>query len=156
MVSMAHLQSFDRGSMMTPGALTYSLCWIRDSAFMIHALDKLGFHDQAREKLLDLRGRQNKEGCFISQEGEWDSNGLAIWAMLEHFKLTRDKQFLLDVYPAWRGELNGLNASAGKPSANPVHPPVFCRLESRLNIWVRQTTITGTIFGAWLAYKEPL
>jgi hypothetical protein len=99
-ISMAHLQSFDRGSIMTPGALTYSLCWIRDSAFMIHALDKLGFHDQAGEKLLDLLGQQNKEGCFVSQEGEWDSNGLTIWAMLEHFKLTRDKQFLLDVYPA--------------------------------------------------------
>jgi hypothetical protein len=99
-VSMAHLQSFDRGSIMTPGALTYSQCWIRDSAFMIHALDKLGFHDQAEEKLLDLRSRQNREGYFVSQEGEWDSNGLVIWAMLEHFKLTMDKQFLLDVYPA--------------------------------------------------------
>jgi hypothetical protein len=100
LANKAHLQSFDRGSMMTPGALTYSQCWIRDSAFMIHALDKLGFHDQAREKLLDLRGRQNKEGCFVSQEGEWDANGLAIWAMFEHFKLTADKEFLLEAYPA--------------------------------------------------------
>ena len=100
LVSKAHLQSFDRGSMMTPGALTYSLCWIRDSAFMIHALDKLGFHDQARQKLLDLLRRQNRDGYFVSQEGEWDSNGLVIWAMFEHFKLTMDKEFLLEVYPA--------------------------------------------------------
>jgi len=100
LVSKAHLHTFDRGSNMTPGALTYSLCWIRDSAFMIHALDKLGFHDQAREKLQDLPSRQNREGCFVSQEGEWDSNGLAIWAMLEHYKLTMDKEFLQEVYPA--------------------------------------------------------
>ena len=37
-----YLHVFDRGLTMTPGALTYSNCWIRDSAFMIHALDKLG------------------------------------------------------------------------------------------------------------------
>ena len=30
----------DRGQVMTPGALTVDDCWIRDSAFMIHALDK--------------------------------------------------------------------------------------------------------------------
>ncbi|MGH9428034.1 MAG: hypothetical protein ACRD2L_17260, partial [Terriglobia bacterium] len=65
-----YLHVFDRGLTMTPGALTYSACWIRDSAFMIHALDKLGFHDQAREKLLHLLSRQDKDGYFVSQEGE--------------------------------------------------------------------------------------
>ena len=52
---------------------------------MIHALDKLGFHDQAREKLMHLLSRQDKDGYFVSQEGEWDSNGQVIWVMLEHW-----------------------------------------------------------------------
>jgi hypothetical protein len=107
---------------MTPGALTYSLCWIRDSAFMIHALDKLGFHDQAREKLLDLSGRQEKDGYFVSQEGEWDSNGLVIWAVLEHFKLTGDKQFLSDIYPAVARGAEWIEhkrrGTTGKPSSH--------------------------------------
>jgi hypothetical protein len=122
LVNRAHLQSFDRGSIMTPGALTYSLCWIRDSAFMIHALDKLGFHDQAREKLLDLSGRQEKDGYFVSQEGEWDSNGLVIWAVLEHFKLTGDKQFLSDIYPAVARGAEWIEhkrrGTTGKPSSH--------------------------------------
>jgi hypothetical protein len=94
-----YLHVFDRGSTMTPGALTYSNCWIRDSAFMIHALDKLGFHDQAREKLVHLLTRQDKDGYFVSQEGEWDSNGQVLWAVLEHHKLTRNLTLLREVYP---------------------------------------------------------
>ena len=97
-----YLHVFDRGLTMTPGALTYSNCWIRDSAFMIHALDKLGFHDQAREKLVHLLSRQEKDGYFVSQEGEWDSNGQVLWVMLEHYKLTRNLAFLREVYPASR------------------------------------------------------
>lgn len=99
-----YLHIFDRGLTMTPGALTYSNCWIRDSAFMIHALDKLGFHDQAREKLVHLLSRQDRDGYFISQEGEWDSNGQVLWVMLEHYKLTGDLAFLREVYvPLRRG-----------------------------------------------------
>ena len=94
-----YLHVFDRGLTMTPGALTYSNCWIRNSAFMIHALDKLGFHDQAREKLLHLLSRQDKDGYFVSQEGEWDSNGQVLWVLLEHYKLTRNLAFLREVYP---------------------------------------------------------
>ncbi|MCI0419511.1 MAG: hypothetical protein L0312_09865 [Acidobacteria bacterium] len=59
-----YLHVFDRGLTMTPGALTYSNCWNRDSAFMIHALDKLGFHDQAREKLVHLLSRQDNSLAF--------------------------------------------------------------------------------------------
>ena len=95
-----YLHVFDRGLTMTPGALTYSNCWIRDSAFMIHALDKLGFHDQAREKLVHLLSRQEKDGYFVSQEGEWDSNGQVLWVMLEHYRLTQNLVFLREVYSA--------------------------------------------------------
>jgi GH15 family glucan-1,4-alpha-glucosidase len=95
-----YMHVFDRGSTMSPGALTYPTVWIRDSAFMIHALDKLGFHEQSREKLAHLLQRQEKDGYFLSQEGEWDSNGQVIWVLLEHHKLTRDLQFLREVYPA--------------------------------------------------------
>src|SRR5262245_4402669 len=85
---------------MMPGALTYANCWIRDSAFMIHALDKTGYHDLAREKLIHFLSRQEKDGYFVSQEGEWDSNGQVIWVMLEHYRLTRDLSFLREIYPA--------------------------------------------------------
>ncbi|HEX2524274.1 MAG TPA: hypothetical protein VHP35_19350, partial [Terriglobia bacterium] len=71
LANRAYLHTFDRGQWMTPGVLTYGQCWIRDSAYMIHALDKLGFHQQAEEKLLYLPQRQTKDGYFSFQEGEW-------------------------------------------------------------------------------------
>jgi glycogen debranching enzyme len=100
LANRSYLQTFDRGATLTPGALTYSHCWLRDSAFMLHALNKLGFHEQAEEKLLNLPTRQARDGYFAFQEGEWDSNGLAIWSMLEHFKLTGDRELLRHLYPS--------------------------------------------------------
>ncbi len=100
MANRMYLQIFDRGQVMTPGALTYDDCWIRDSAFMIHALDKLGFHSQAREKLLHFPTRQSKDGFFNFQEGEWDANGSTIWVVVEHFRLTGDRELLAQLYPS--------------------------------------------------------
>ncbi|MBV8160840.1 MAG: hypothetical protein JO265_07955, partial [Acidimicrobiia bacterium] len=34
------------------------------------------------------------DGYFFSQRQEWDSNGAAIWALAEHWRLTRDEQVL--------------------------------------------------------------
>ena len=74
LANKAHLQIFDRGRIMTPSALTYLHCWIRDSAVMIHALDKLRFHKQAQEKLLDLPNRQDKDGTekVICEKADFD------------------------------------------------------------------------------------
>ncbi|MEW5977564.1 MAG: hypothetical protein AB1898_17360 [Acidobacteriota bacterium] len=98
--SKVHLHAFDRGPFMTPGALTYSLCWVRDSAFMLNALDKLGYHQQVEQKLLAFSQRQDSEGYFAFQEGEWDANGLALWSMVQHFRLTGNRELLDHLYPA--------------------------------------------------------
>jgi hypothetical protein len=100
LANRAYLHTFDRGQWMTPGVLTYGQCWIRDSAYMIHALDKLGFHQQAEEKLLYLPQRQTKDGYFSFQEGEWDANGLALWVIVEHYRLTGNRELLRHFYPA--------------------------------------------------------
>jgi len=41
---------------------------------MIHALDKLRFHKQAQEKLLDLPNRQDKDGTekVICEKADFD------------------------------------------------------------------------------------
>lgn len=96
----AYMHIFDRGQQMTPGALTYSACWVRDAAFMLHALDKLGFHAQAEQKIWHLLKKQSKEGNFSQQEGEWDANGQVAWAILQHYHLTGNRLFLENAYPA--------------------------------------------------------
>ena len=96
------LHLFDDGDEITPGPLTYHRFWFRDAAFMIHALDKLGYGDAARQKLATYPGRQRVDGFFMSQNGEWDGNGEAIWTIWEHYRLYGDQELIRDVYPSLR------------------------------------------------------
>ncbi len=62
-----------------PGPYTYKRFWFRDAAFMLNALLTLGGVERTRRALEEFAGRQRHDGYFLSQEGEWDSNGEAIW-----------------------------------------------------------------------------
>ncbi len=68
-----------------PGPYTYKRFWFRDAAFIIHALLCAGFVDRAEHALEQFPERQTIRGYFCSQEGEWDSNGEALW-ILERFQ----------------------------------------------------------------------
>jgi hypothetical protein len=64
-----------------PGPYTYKRFWFRDAAFILDAMLAMGMDDRV-ERTLDLfPSRQNLRGYFLSQEGEWDSNGEALWIM---------------------------------------------------------------------------
>jgi hypothetical protein len=64
-----------------PGPFTYKRFWFRDAAFILRAMMAVGLSGNI-EKIIDrFAGRQTPTGYFMSQEGEWDSNGQAIWAM---------------------------------------------------------------------------
>ena len=82
------------GADITPGPSTYHRFWFRDAAFLLAALDRYGFHAQAAEVLASYPGRQRVDGFFLSQPREWDANGCALWALAEHWRLTRDRDLL--------------------------------------------------------------
>jgi hypothetical protein len=62
-----------------PGPYTYKRFWFRDAAFILNALLMLGFVDRVGRAIERFPDRQTSFGYFRSQEGEWDSNGQAIW-----------------------------------------------------------------------------
>jgi hypothetical protein len=64
-----------------PGPYTYKRFWVRDTAFLLHALLCMGLIDRVENCLPHLLARQTKTGYFLSQEGEWDSNGEALWLL---------------------------------------------------------------------------
>ncbi len=99
-VNKYYLLLLDDAGSITPGPATYHHFWFRDAAYMVYALDLVGYHSLARRILFSYPYRQDVNGFFISQNGEWDSNGQAIWALMNHYYLTRDKRFLREVYPS--------------------------------------------------------
>jgi hypothetical protein len=71
-----------------PGPYTYKRFWFRDAAFILQVLLTLGGIDRTRRVLKHFTPRQRRDGYFLSQEGEWDSNGEALWMFHRFVALT--------------------------------------------------------------------
>jgi len=95
-----------------PGAGDYDAFWYRDGAYLVTALDLAGYADDA-EKSLRLFWQQNLSGIFASYaqqrcgvwqapNTEWDGQGQALWALVNHYQVTGDKDYLRTVYGSIR------------------------------------------------------
>ncbi len=71
-----------------PGPYIYRRFWFRDAACILNALLCVGLKDRVRRALNCFRARQTAQGYFLSQEGEWDSNGEALWIMRQYCEMT--------------------------------------------------------------------
>jgi hypothetical protein len=71
-----------------PGPYTYKRFWFRDAVFILHALLAVGDVGRVRRALERFAPRQRRDGYFLSQEGEWDSNGEALWFYGRFVQLT--------------------------------------------------------------------
>ncbi|WP_237056643.1 hypothetical protein [Microbulbifer sediminum] len=80
-----------------PGPYTYKRFWFRDAAFMIQSLLYAGLLDRAERALDQFPHRQKRDGFFHSQDGEWDSNGEALWIFDLYCQLTNRP-----LKPRWR------------------------------------------------------
>ncbi len=86
--SLGGLMMLLDGTTITPGPFTYHQFWFRDSAYMIWALDKVGLHERTRAIVASFPRWQERSGYFRSQQGEWDSNGQALWTLWQHTELS--------------------------------------------------------------------
>ena len=73
---------------LVPGPYTYRRFWFRDACLMLHPLLAIGQVDRAERILATFPGRQTLGGYFLSQEGEWDSNGQVLWIVARAAELT--------------------------------------------------------------------
>ncbi len=73
------------GDTVYAGPYTYKRFWIRDAALTVHALLCAGLFDAAERVIATLLRAREPSGYFVSQHGEWDSNGQVLWA-LERFR----------------------------------------------------------------------
>jgi len=86
-----------------PGPYTYKRFWFRDAAFILHAMLCVGMSDRAKKVIDRFPSRQTAGGYFLSQDGEWDSNGEALWIMRRFCELTGKKPDPKWQGPAYRG-----------------------------------------------------
>ena len=73
----------------------YPLFWLRDGVYIINALEKCGLHELAGRALKRLE-INDFAGGFGS---EADAPAEGIWALCEHYRFLRDKEWLREVYP---------------------------------------------------------
>ena len=79
------------------GPYTYNRFWFRDAAFILHALLCVGLADRVERALGQFPSRQRRSGYFHSQDGEWDSNGEALWILGRYCALSGRR-----LGPEWR------------------------------------------------------
>jgi hypothetical protein len=76
---------------VVPGPYTYRRFWFRDACLMLNAMLALGLVRRSRQAIDRFPSRQLHNGYFRSQEGEWDSNGQALWILERYAALTGEQ-----------------------------------------------------------------
>jgi len=75
---------------IVPGPYTYRRFWFRDACLMVNAMLTAGLEERCRKQLKTFFPRQTKSGYFLSQDGEWDSNGQVLW-LVDRFQQLTDE-----------------------------------------------------------------
>lgn len=73
---------------LVPGPYTYRRFWFRDACLMLHPMLAIGLVKRVERILATFPGRQSLNGHFLSQEGEWDSNGQVLWIVARYSEMT--------------------------------------------------------------------
>ncbi|MCR9142644.1 MAG: hypothetical protein NXI24_10365 [bacterium] len=108
-IFQGHLISLQTGTTITPGVYTYRLFWFRDAAYMVSALIAWNYIEEAERVIQTYEHRVDRKGFFRSQEGEWDSNGQALWTLEYYARQTGNRKFLEDIFPAMQRGANWIH-----------------------------------------------
>ncbi len=104
----AHILINRDGPALCPGPRRYSRAWIRDGAIMGAALLRIGHRDAIRDFIRWYVGFQSDDGNIPDSAGregpewlpEFDAYGEFIFAIMEYFRFSGDKPFLVEMWPA--------------------------------------------------------
>ncbi len=154
------------GDTITPGPFLYHQFWFRDAAYMLNALDVLGYHDEVRTVIEKMPRRLQKDGYLRATEGEWDSNGAALWTILQHARLSGERDLIARHYWSILRMASWINSkrhtARGREIANPPAPrtprsraPRTARGEQGKRVAVSATDPAGLLRGAIPSGKEP-
>jgi hypothetical protein len=112
-------------SVQNVNKLQYHAFWLRDASHIMSAYDVAGYPDLTRQCLLFFLKQQDTNGLFISQPGQYDGWGQALWAFGRYYQFTQDISFAKTVYPAvqkaveWLARARMEDSFHLMPAANP-------------------------------------
>ena len=94
-------RSRSEGRLWFPGSpFQYRDYFLRDGARVVRALDLWGRHDLSRAALVNLFEFQWPSGAILSQRGQLDGTGQALWALGQHADLAGDTEASRALLPA--------------------------------------------------------
>ncbi|HYE34915.1 discoidin domain-containing protein [Methylocaldum sp.] len=104
----AHILINRDGPALQPGPRRYTRSWIRDGAIMAAALLRMGCAQEAKDFIRWYAGYQAEDGnvpCCVDRNGpdwlpEYDSQGELIYTVMECYRFTNDREFLIELWPA--------------------------------------------------------
>ena len=96
----------------------YDAFWLRDSAYIVRSYDVTGYHKAAEQCLNFFLDWQREDGNFLSQQGQFDGWGQALWAIGQHFEMTNDLEFAKRFFPAVEKAVHWLSKARAE---DPLH-----------------------------------
>jgi hypothetical protein len=102
----------------TVNQLQYHGFYLRDSADFVRMYDTTGYAQIAGHVVDFFASRQGEDGLFLSQPGQYDGWGEALWTYGEHYRMTRDRAFAVKVYPRVLRAVNWLEKAMAD---DPMH-----------------------------------
>lgn len=70
-----------------------------ESSPIIQFMDSMGWHDEARRALMYFLDKQHEDGLIQNFGGYMLETGAALWSMGEHYRYTRDDEWVRQVEP---------------------------------------------------------
>lgn len=112
------LNEVGKDTVQTINQLHYHGFYLRDSADFVRMYDTSGYPELGRQVVDFFATKQRDNGNFLSQEGQYDGWGEALWTYAEHYRMTHDKRFAAEVYPRILRAVEWLEPAL---AADPLH-----------------------------------
>ncbi|MEW6742515.1 MAG: hypothetical protein AB1486_07135 [Planctomycetota bacterium] len=107
---VCQLIASDRGELHA-GEGFYDEFYIRDAGYQIMELEEAGLFDAAANAVVPYLRAQRPDGRFETQANQLDANGQALWVLWQYFKITGDRSWLAEAYPAMRRSVDWIRGA---------------------------------------------
>jgi hypothetical protein len=116
--NLVSLNKVGSDTIQTINQLQYHGFYLRDSSDFVRMYDTSNYTDIGGQIVEFFVSRQQPDGNFLSQPGQFDGWGQALWTYGEHYRITHDRTFANAVYPRVQQAVGWFERAT---AADPLH-----------------------------------